>query len=185
MTQSGSERQRTIPGLDLDIDEVIDTPARVSDTALATVDDQVVAIIECTEALANYVEELHAPDGFDQFLTPAECAEIAAFVDALGNNPARVEEFFERRTGLILRQRNPDAGWTVETVREAVARANERRADPDLPPFAHECFALLDALVNYLDAFHGSNGFREVLTLAERQAVAQQINRLLDDSANS
>lgn len=179
MTQTGNtERQRTIPGLGLTIDQVIDTPAQVSDAALATLDPQAVAIIECSEALAHYVEQLHAPHGLDQFLTAAECAEVARFIDALGNNPAREHEFFERRTGLILRPRNPEAGWTVETVREAVAQANNRRDDA-LPDFARECFALLNALVAYLDAFHGSSGFREVLTPAERQAVGQTITHLL------
>ncbi|WP_328991470.1 hypothetical protein OG394_34870 [Kribbella sp. NBC_01245] len=177
MTQTGNtERQRTVPGLGLDIDQVIDTPAQVSDAARATLDPQAVAIIECTEALAQYVEELHAPHGLDQFLTAAECAEVARFIDALGNNPARADEFFERRTGLALRSRNPEAGWNVETVREAVAQANNRH--DALPDFARECFVLLNALIAYLDAFHGSTGFREVLTPTERQAVGNKITHL-------
>lgn len=118
---------------------------RDPDAALATLDPQAVAIIECTEALANYVEQLHATHGLDQFLTAAECAEVARFIDALGNNPAREHEFFERRTGLILRPRNPEAGWTVETVREAVAQVNNR-SDDALPDFARECF--VDASVD-------------------------------------
>jgi hypothetical protein len=180
MTQpTPPERERQVPGLELDIDEVIDTPARVATAAEATLDDQLVAILQCTEALAVYVEELHAPHGFDQFLTPAECAQVARFIDNLGDNPARGEEFFEARTGLALRQRRPETGWNAQTAHEAARQASRRSADADLPAYAQECIALLQGLVTYLDAFHGSGGFREVLTPDERRQVGTLVSRLL------
>ena len=182
MTQPASvERQRTVPGLDLDIDDVIDTPAQVAAVAEAASDNEMVAIIHCTEALAAYVADLHEPHGFDQFLTPAECAEVAQFIAGLGENLARADEFFEPRTGLELRQRHAAAGWNATTAREACVRGTERQTQGGLPDYALECIALLQALATYLDDLHGAEGFQEVLTPQERSKVGKLISQILTD----
>ncbi|WP_328990381.1 hypothetical protein OG394_29445 [Kribbella sp. NBC_01245] len=182
MTQPASaERQRTVPGLNLDIDDVIDTPAQVAAIADAASDREMAAIIHCTEALAAYVAELHAPHGFDQFLTPAECAEVTQFIAGLGKNAARADEFFEPRTGLELRRRNPAAGWNATTAREAGVRGTELQTHDGLPAYALECIALLQALIAYLDDFHGTDGFQEVLTPQERSKVGELISQILSD----
>ena len=48
-----------------------------------------------------------------------------------------------------------------------------------MPDFAYECLALLAALVDYLDTFHGTGGFQQVLTPDERERVGQEISRIL------
>jgi hypothetical protein len=75
-----------VPGLDRDIDDVIDTPAQIASVAEGTLDGQLVAIIQCAEELAAYVEELHAPHGFDQLLAADGFAEVAQCIDGLGQN---------------------------------------------------------------------------------------------------
>jgi hypothetical protein len=126
------------------------------------------------------VEELHAPHLLDQFLTDAERAEVAQFIDSLGPNPERENEFFERRSSLPSRVRNPDAGWDAETARAAVEEAAKRQNDPDLPDFVRDCLIILQHLMAYLDSFHGSAGFREVLTPTERRQVGKLVSDLLD-----
>jgi hypothetical protein len=104
---------------------------------------------------------------------------VARFIDDFGDNPARKGEIFEIRSGL---PRNPVAGWNVETVREAVKRASIRAREPGMPDFAYECFALLAALIDYLDSFHGTGGFQQVLTPDERERVGKEISRILSHS---
>jgi hypothetical protein len=67
----------------------------------------------------------------------------------------------------------------VETVHEAVKRASIRGREPGMPDFAYECFALLASLVDYLDSFHGTGGFQQVLTPDKRERVGKEINRIL------
>lgn len=67
----------------------------------------------------------------------------------------------------------------METVREAVKRASIRAREPGMPDFAYECFALLAALIDYLDSFHGTGGFQQVLTPDERERVGKEISRIL------
>jgi hypothetical protein len=61
--------------------------AIVLDAVKDTQDRQIVTIVQCADALAHYVEELHAPHRLDQFLTDAERAEVAQFIDTLAPNP--------------------------------------------------------------------------------------------------
>lgn len=181
MTQhSTARRDRIVPGLALDIDDVIDTPSMIRNLADEVLDDQLVAIIQCTQAFAYYVEELHAPHELDQFLTASECVEVARFIDALGDNPEREREFFEAGFMLVeFRGRNPYNGWTVEHVREAVGQAAKRVAETGHPGFVRESLVLLQTLVRYVDAFHGSSGFQQVLTPDERRRVGEYVTQLL------
>jgi hypothetical protein len=93
------------------------------------------------------------PHRLDQFLTDAERAEVAQFIDSLGPNPERENEFYERRSSLPSRVRNPDAGWDAETARAAVEEAAKRLNDPDLPAFVRDCLIILQHLLAYLDSF--------------------------------
>ena len=155
-------------------------PSSVLEAVEGTQDRQLVAIVQCTEAVAHYIEERYAPHRLDQFLTEAERAEVAKFIDSLGSNPARENEFYERRSSLPSRIRNPNAGWNVETARVALEEATKLQNDTNLPDFVRDCLVILQHLIAYLDSLHGSAGFREVLTPAERQQVGQVISQLLD-----
>jgi hypothetical protein len=50
------------------------------------------------------------------------------------------------------------------------------RNDPDLPDFVRDCLIILQHLMAYLDSFHGSPGFREVLTPTERRDSSSAIS---------
>jgi hypothetical protein len=50
---STPERERTIAGLGLDIEDAIDTPAMVNGDAASVLDTQAAAILECAEALVH------------------------------------------------------------------------------------------------------------------------------------
>ncbi|MEN3268987.1 MAG: hypothetical protein V7646_5881 [Pseudonocardia sp.] len=43
-----------------------------------------------------------------------------------------------------------------------------------------DCLIIVQQLMAYLDSFHGSAGFREVLTPTERRQVGQLVSDLLD-----
>ncbi|MEV4260557.1 hypothetical protein [Kribbella sp. NPDC049584] len=174
-----AHRSRLIPGLDLELDDVIDAPATVRDIATDTLDPEVAVAIHCTEGLITYVEELHGRR-LDEFLSGDERARVAQFIDSLGNNPARADEYYVSSSLLGYPRRDPGDGWNLEDTREANRLASRHQNDPTLPDYARESLLLLTALVDYLDALHGSTGFREILTPAERDRVAEIVSAILD-----
>lgn len=176
-----TDRSRLIPGLDLELDEVIDAPATVRAIAADTLDPEVAVAIHCTEGLITYVEELHGRR-LDEFLSTTERARVAQFIDSLGDNPARADEYYMSSSLLGYPRRDPGDGWNFQDTQQANKLALKHRNDPALPDYARECLMLLNALVDYLDNLHSSSGFREILTPAERSHVSEIVGAMLDDT---
>ncbi|WP_433020025.1 hypothetical protein [Kribbella sp. CA-294648] len=181
MTQPNTtDRQTRIDSIGMDLVVALDYPHDTLDEAIETGDDQLVAIVQCTEAVVFYTEELHAPSRLQQFLSPAESGQVAAYIASLGENPARSEQWMEPRHGYITRGgRKAAAGWNAEQARAALQAADERAAESGLSENITDCFEILRVFLGYLDLLHAPTGFTEVLTPAERTEVAAFVTDML------
>jgi hypothetical protein len=72
--------------------------AIVLDAVKDTQDRQIVTIVQCAEALAHYVEELHARTAWTSSSRMPSVPKVAQFIDSLGPSPERENEFYERRS---------------------------------------------------------------------------------------
>ncbi|TDW91124.1 hypothetical protein [Kribbella sp. VKM Ac-2566] len=174
-----TERPRLVPGLDMELDDAIDTPAMVDKIASDTLPREISSTIHCTEALVTYLEELHGNRRLDQFLTRAERAQVAQFIASLGDNPARTDEFFSSSSELGYEQRSPSSGWYAGDLAGCREIAKAHHNDSALPEYARESLTLLLALHEYLDDLHGNSDTREILTSAERAQVAGLVSQIL------
>ncbi|GAA0948601.1 hypothetical protein GCM10009554_46380 [Kribbella koreensis] len=175
-----TERQTRIDSIDMDLVVALDYPHDTLDEAIETGDDQLVAVVQCTEAVVFYAEELHLPHRLQQFLSPAESGQVAAYIESLGPNPARAEQWMEPRYGYVTRgERRADAGWNADLARAALQTADERAAEGGLSENVTDCIEILRAFLGYLDRLHAPAGFTEVLTPSERTKVGAFLTDIL------
>jgi hypothetical protein len=119
--------------------------------------------VELFLALCDYLDQLHGPPGFDQFLTEAEQSALADVVRRIRGKAVVPDEEGER----LLQPVNASV-----TLAEGRALAAElERADG----WQREVGLALQGLFSYLDQLYGGPGaFTELLTSEERERVASR-----------